>query len=153
LQPGVVDKTTFSFYAIEMIRYATENDLRAITAILNENGTGATEDKIKDVEDLVSQRAAFVTEQDGEVIAYGAIDYSNNTIAGLYVLSSYRRRGFGTALLDHMESELHSRGVGEIPVSAAFGSDPFFAKRGYVETGPATRGEWSIVPMKKVFTP
>ncbi len=74
-----------------------------------------------------------VCEHEGTVAGLGGLDM--NEIRLLYVSPAYQRRGFGRAILEHLEAMIPPALFREVFVYAAESSAGFYRARGYASHG------------------
>ena len=88
------------------IRPAVENDIEVLCAL---DDVARREDERRAfIRREVVSGNCFVAVVDATVVGYGVLNYTfynNGWIDMLYIRSDHRRRGVGTALIQHMESQ------------------------------------------------
>ena len=81
------------------------------------------------LENKAKQYPFFVYEEDGKVIAMGAVD--GHQIKKMYVHPEFQRQGTGTEILQKLEEIAINSGRVRLLLNAAEGSRDFYKKHGY----------------------
>ena len=102
----------------------------------------ATADRIRRA---IAEHEVWIFEQDGALDGWVEVD--KNRIAGLYVSSDSSRRGVGSALLAHAESQIQAAGHAIVALDASPNAETFYLRRGYRRRGE--RCEDGSQPMRK----
>jgi len=69
---------------------------------------------------------------DGEPVATGMLDLANNEVGALFVRPAFTGRGYGKAMLDHLESVARHIAVDEVVLDATLNAVSFYRACGYV---------------------
>lgn len=101
--------------------------------------------------DELHQVYALVAEQEGRVIAVGALD--DGEIRRLYVHPDAQQHGAGDALLGALEAEARRCGTEIARLDASPSSAGFYERRGYtaapIQRSTVGTAEFTVVPMHK----
>lgn len=89
-----------------------------------------------------------------EPVATGMLDLDNNEIGALFVLPAFTGRGYGKAMLDHLESLARELAIEEVVLDATLNAASFYRACGYVGDEQAIYHspsglQLACVPMKK----
>jgi len=90
-----------------LIRDATLTDRDAIVAIDH-----LAHERIDFIERALRSRSCLVAERDGQVVAYGVLEYTffeHGFVSMLYVAQAERRHGIGRALMEALASRCRTR--------------------------------------------
>lgn len=68
----------------------------------------------------------------GKPVATGMLDLDNNEVGALFVRPSYTGRGYGKAMLDHLEHVARARAIEEVVLDATLNAASFYRACGYV---------------------
>jgi len=95
---------------------------------------------------------------DDKPVATGMLDLDNNQVGALFVLPQFTGRGYGKALLDHLEALARELALGEVVLDATLNAASFYRACGYVGEQQATYHSPSglalaCIPMKKRIYP
>ncbi|OIN53443.1 GNAT family N-acetyltransferase [Pseudomonas costantinii] len=94
----------------------------------------------------------------GEPVATGMLDLDNNEVGALFVLPEFTGRGYGKAMLDHLENVARELAIEEVVLDATLNAASFYRASGYVGDEQAVYHspsglELACIPMKKrLFT-
>lgn len=81
--------------------------------------------------DSISKGELFVVEEASGIGAFGWLKTSPAEIRAIYVLPSHQGKGYGSKLLEFLESKLLTLGVKEIMLGASLNAHAFYARHGY----------------------
>jgi len=68
----------------------------------------------------------------GEPVATGMLDLDNNEVGALFVLPGFTGRGYGKAMLDHLESVARELAIEAVVLDATLNAASFYRACGYV---------------------
>lgn len=68
----------------------------------------------------------------GEPVATGMLDLDNNEVGALFVLPEFTGRGYGKAMLDHLESVARELAIDAVVLDATLNAASFYRACGYV---------------------
>ncbi|MGB3122668.1 MAG: GNAT family N-acetyltransferase [Pseudomonas sp.] len=90
----------------------------------------------------------------GEPVATGMFDLDNNEIGALFVLPDFTGRGYGKAMLEHLEQVARDLAIEEVVLDATLNAARFYRLCGYAGDEPAVYHSPSglalaCIPMKK----
>ncbi len=68
----------------------------------------------------------------GEPVATGMLDLANNEVGALFVRPAFTGRGYGKAMLDHLETVARHIAVEEVVLDATLNAVSFYRACGYV---------------------
>ncbi len=72
-----------------------------------------------------------------EPVATGMLDRDNNEVGALFVLPQFTGRGYGKAMLDHLEALARELELAEVVLDATLNAASFYRACGYVGEQPA----------------
>lgn len=89
-----------------------------------------------------------------EPVATGMLDLDNNEVGALFVLPQFTGRGYGKAMLDHLEALARELELAEVVLDATLNAASFYRACGYVGEQPAIYQspsglELACIPMTK----
>ena len=89
-----------------------------------------------------------------EPVATGMLDLDNNEVGALFVLPQFTGRGYGKAMLDHLEALARELELAEVVLDATLNAASFYRACGYVREQPAIYHspsglELACIPMTK----
>ncbi len=87
---------------------------------------------------LLASREFLVAEQEGEVLGFGVLDFSESLINATYVSPKAVRRGVGRRLLEAMETLARQQGATRLRLSSTLNAVPFYQRLGYLQQGTGT---------------
>ncbi len=87
---------------------------------------------------LLASREFLVAEQEGEVLGFGVLDFSESLINATYVSPRAVRRGVGRRLLEAMEAIAREHGATRLRLSSTLNAVPFYQSLGYQHQGAGT---------------
>jgi len=90
----------------------------------------------------------------GEPVATGMLDLANNEVGALFVLPAFTGRGYGKAMLDHLEQVARELAIEEVVLDATLNAASFYRACGYVGDEQAIYHspsglQLACIPMKK----
>jgi GNAT superfamily N-acetyltransferase len=90
--------------------------------------------------------------------ATGMLDLDNREVGALFVLPQFTGRGYGKAMLDHLEDVARAREIGEVVLDATLNAASFYRACGYVGEQQAiyyspSGLELACIPMRKRIHP
>ncbi|MGY2193081.1 GNAT family N-acetyltransferase [Pseudomonas pergaminensis] len=93
----------------------------------------------------------------GEPVATGMLDPDNNEVGALFVLPGFTGRGYGKAMLDHLESVAREQAIETLGLDATLNAASFYRACGYVGDEQAIYHspsglQLACVPMTKHLT-
>ena len=95
------------------------------------------------MESKLRELEIWVAEQDGVVVAWGAI--RGDILEGLYTVPQFAGRGVASGMLTRLEGLMMARGVAAVLAEASSNAREFYLRRGYRLSGPQTAGgAWPI---------
>ncbi|MCR4538514.1 GNAT family N-acetyltransferase [Pseudomonas sp. 18.1.10] len=68
----------------------------------------------------------------GEPVVTGMLDLDNNEVGALFVLPEFAGRGYGKAMLDHLEHLARQRAIETVVLDATLNAASFYRACGYV---------------------
>ena len=90
------------------------------------------------VRQLAAERYCLVVEEEGLIVATGALDRSE--VATFFVLPTHQRRGIGTQLLHALENHARDKGISALTLDASVTGSSFYERHGYQRTGRVVDG-------------
>ncbi|WP_300627449.1 GNAT family N-acetyltransferase [Pseudomonas sp.] len=95
---------------------------------------------------------------DGQPVATGMLDLANNEVGALFVLPAFTGRGYGRAMLDHLENVARQQGIAHVVLDATLNAVSFYRACGYEGDEQAVYRSPSglvlaCVPMMKKLAP
>lgn len=150
-----------------MIKRASLRDAEQILHVINRSNSKAYRsiiaeehfrEPILSMEDLredFEKMTFYVYEQGGEVLGVSALqveDERTGIVNWVYVLPEHQRRGVGTALVRHLESEAREIGLKRLwllTVEGAYWATAFYRRLGYEPAGRIERPWGFDVLMEK----
>ena len=96
------------------------------------------------------------SEAGGEIVGFGASDLESGEVRAVYVNPDHAGEGVGSAILLELESRARGEGLADLHLVASINAVPFYERRGWESTGPATYEleggvELEAVEMEKSF--
>lgn len=67
-----------------------------------------------------------------EPVVTGMLDLANNEVGAIFVLPGYTGRGYGKAMLDHLEALARTLKIEELVLDATLNAATFYRRCGYV---------------------
>lgn len=109
LYRNIIDKEIVPLNAIDEVRIATMSDFKAIAGL--KEGVFDTEEEI---EITIKKRAIFIFKNKGDLIGYGifqpAVDGQKSYDIGMAVAPNFRRKGYGTFILNYLKNHCIKNG-------------------------------------------
>lgn len=91
-----------------------------------------TRGKAADGYDVLMDKLFYLGWVNGEAVATGMLDLDNNEVGALFVRPGFTGRGYGTAMLDHLEDVARQRAIDEVVLDATLNAVGFYRGCGYV---------------------
>ncbi|QDG55488.1 GNAT family N-acetyltransferase [Pseudomonas sp. NIBRBAC000502773] len=113
-----------------------------------------TRGKAEDGYSALMEKPFYLGWLNGEPIATGMLDLANNEVGALFVLPAFTGRGYGKAMLDHLEQVARELAIEEVVLDATLNAASFYRACGYVGDEQAIYHSPSglrlaCIPMKK----
>ena len=113
-----------------------------------------TRGKAEDGYSALMEKPFYLGWLNGEPIATGMLDLANNEVGALFVLPAFTGRGYGKAMLDHLEQVARELAIEEVVLDATLNAASFYRVCGYVGDEQALYHspsglQLACVPMKK----
>jgi len=67
-----------------------------------------------------------------EPVVTGMLDLANNEVGAIFVLPGYTGRGYGKAMLDHLEALARTLNIEQLVLDATLNAATFYRRYGYV---------------------
>ncbi|CRM09718.1 MULTISPECIES: GNAT family N-acetyltransferase [Pseudomonas] len=97
-----------------------------------------TRGKAEDGYDVLMDKLFYLGCIQGEPVATGMLDLDNNEVGALFVLPEFTGRGYGKAMLDHLENVAQERAIETVVLDATLNAATFYRACGYVGDEQAT---------------
>ena len=91
-----------------------------------------TRGKAADGYDALMDKQFYLGWVNGEAIATGMLDLDNNEVGALFVRPAFTGRGYGKAMLAHLEDVARQRAIEEVVLDATLNAVSFYRGCGYV---------------------
>ncbi|AZE61622.1 MULTISPECIES: GNAT family N-acetyltransferase [Pseudomonas] len=91
-----------------------------------------TRGKAADGYDVLMDKLFYLGWVNGEAVATGMLDLDNNEVGALFVRPGFTGRGYGKAMLDHLEDVARQRAIDEVVLDATLNAVGFYRGCGYV---------------------
>ena len=91
-----------------------------------------TRGSAKDGYGLLMEKLFYLGCVNGEPVATGMLDLANNEVGALFVRPAFTGRGYGKAMLDHLETVARHIAVEEVVLDATLNAVGFYKACGYV---------------------
>ena len=91
-----------------------------------------TQGKAADGYDTLMDKLFYLGWVNGEAVATGMLDLDNNEVGALFVRPGFTGRGYGKAMLDHLEDVAQLRAIEEVMLDATLNAVSFYRACGYV---------------------
>ena len=138
--------------AMSEIRIAQPDDKETIQRIYHAAvGSHADQDEAR-WDRLIQQGGLVVATEEGRIIGFGGIDvHAAEQVKWLYLLLQHQGAGFGSEILQHLESIGWDAGLASLRVHSAPGAVNFYRRHGYrlVEIAAQMRHDHEGVEMMK----
>ncbi|RDS87358.1 GNAT family N-acetyltransferase [Pseudomonas fluorescens] len=113
-----------------------------------------TRGKAEDGYSALMEKPFYLGWLNGEPIATGMLDPANNEVGALFVLPAFTGRGYGKAMLDHLEQVARELAIEEVVLDATLNAASFYRACGYVGDEQAIYHspsglQLACIPMKK----
>ena len=113
-----------------------------------------TRGKAEDGYSALMDKPFYLGWLNGEPIATGMLDLANNEVGALFVLPAFTGRGYGKAMLDHLEQVARELAIEEVVLDATLNAASFYRACGYVGDEQAIYHspsglQLACIPMKK----
>ena len=113
-----------------------------------------TRGKAEDGYSALMEKPFYLGWVNGEPVATGMLDLDNNEVGALFVLPEFTGRGYGKAMLDHLESVARELAIDAVVLDATLNAASFYRACGYVGDEQAVYHspsglELACVPMTK----
>ncbi len=96
-----------------------------------------TRGKAEDGYSALMDKPFYLGWVNGEPVATGMLDLDNNEVGALFVLPAFTGRGYGKAMLDHLESVARELAIDAVVLDATLNAASFYRACGYVGDEPA----------------
>lgn len=91
-----------------------------------------TQGKAADGYDVLMDKLFYLGWVNGEAVATGMLDLDNNEVGALFVRPAFTGRGYGKAMLAHLEDVARQRAIEELVLDATLNAVSFYRACGYV---------------------
>jgi GNAT superfamily N-acetyltransferase len=91
-----------------------------------------TRGSARDGYDTLMEKRFYLGWVDGEPVATGMLDLNNKEVGALFVLPEFTGRGYGKAMLDHLESVARELAIEEVVLDSTLNAASFYRACGYV---------------------
>lgn len=91
-----------------------------------------TRGKAEDGYDTLMDKPFYLGWVNGEPVVTGMLDLDNNEMGALFVLPEFAGRGYGKAMLDHLEKLARELAIEELVLDATLNAASFYRACGYV---------------------
>lgn len=113
-----------------------------------------TRGKAEDGYSALMEKPFYLGWLNGEPVATGMLDLANNEVGALFVLPAFTGRGYGKAMLDHLEQVALELAIEEVVLDATLNAASFYRACGYVGDEQAIYHspsglQLACIPMKK----
>ncbi|OCW19201.1 GNAT family N-acetyltransferase [Pseudomonas sp. S3E12] len=113
-----------------------------------------TRGKAEDGYSALMDKPFYLGWLNGEPVATGMLDLANNEVGALFVLPAFTGRGYGKAMLDHLEQVARELTIEEVVLDATLNAASFYRACGYVGDEQAIYHspsglQLACIPMKK----
>ena len=113
-----------------------------------------TRGKAEDGYSALMDKPFYLGWLNGEPVATGMLDLANNEVGALFVLPAFTGRGYGKAMLDHLEQVARELAIEEVVLDATLNAASFYRACGYVGDEQAIYHspsglQLACIPMKK----
>ncbi len=113
-----------------------------------------TRGKAEDGYRALMEKSFYLGCLNGEPVATGMLDPANNEVGALFVLPAFTGRGYGKAMLDHLEHVARELAIEEVVLDATLNAASFYRACGYVGDEQAIYHspsglQLACIPMKK----
>lgn len=105
---------------------------QCIVAYTAEQMTLWTRGRAEDGYSVLMEKLFYLGWVKGEPVATGMLDLDNNEVGALFVLPAFTGRGYGKAMLDHLEAVARELAIEEVVLDATLNAASFYRACGYV---------------------
>ncbi|MGA9703720.1 GNAT family N-acetyltransferase [Pseudomonas sp.] len=91
-----------------------------------------TRGSARDGYDTLMEKRFYLGWVGGEPVATGMLDLDNSEVGALFVLPDYTGRGYGQAMLDHLENVARELAIEEVVLDSTLNAASFYRVCGYV---------------------
>ncbi len=91
-----------------------------------------TRGKAEDGYSVLMEKPFYLGWVNGEPVATGMLDLDNNEVGALFVLPEFTGRGYGKAMLDHLEKVARELAIDAVVLDATLNAAGFYRECGYV---------------------
>jgi GNAT superfamily N-acetyltransferase len=91
-----------------------------------------TRGKAEDGYSALMDKPFYLGWVNGEPVATGMLDLDNNEVGALFVLPEFTGRGYGKAMLDHLEKVARELAIEAVVLDATLNAASFYRACGYV---------------------
>lgn len=91
-----------------------------------------TRGKAEDGYDTLMDKPFYLGWVNGEPVVTGMLDLDNNEMGALFVLPEFAGRGYGKAMLDHLEKLARQMAIEEVVLDSTLNAASFYRACGYV---------------------
>ena len=91
-----------------------------------------TRGKAEDGYDTLMDKPFYLGWVNGEPVVTGMLDLDNNEMGALFVLPEFAGRGYGKAMLDHLEKLARELAIEEVVLDSTLNAASFYRACGYV---------------------
>ncbi|AZF05899.1 GNAT family N-acetyltransferase [Pseudomonas sp. R5-89-07] len=81
---------------------------------------------------VLMEKLFYIGWVNGEAVISGMLDLANNEIGALFVRSAFAGRGYGKAMLDHLEDVARQHAVAQVVLDSTLNAVSFYQACGYV---------------------
>ncbi|WP_306494916.1 GNAT family N-acetyltransferase [Pseudomonas sp. W4I3] len=81
---------------------------------------------------VLMEKLFYIGWVNGEAVSTGMLDLANNEIGALFVRSAFTGRGYGKAMLDHLEAVARQHAVAQVVLDSTLNAVSFYQACGYV---------------------
>jgi len=81
---------------------------------------------------VLMEKLFYIGWVNGEAVITGMLDLANNEIGALFVRSAFTGRGYGKAMLDHLEDVARQHAVAQVVLDSTLNAVSFYQACGYV---------------------
>ena len=90
-----------------------------------------TRGKAEDGYDALMDKPFYLGWVNDQPVATGMLDLDNNEVGALFVLPGFTGRGYGKAMLDHLENVARELAIEEVVLDATLNAASFYRRHGY----------------------
>ncbi|WP_339421258.1 MULTISPECIES: GNAT family N-acetyltransferase [unclassified Pseudomonas] len=91
-----------------------------------------TRGKAEDGYGVLMDKLFYLGQVNGQAVATGMLDLDNNEVGALFVLPEFTGRGYGKAMLNHLESVARELEIETVVLDATLNAATFYRACGYV---------------------